>query len=70
MSYVLCASTMGSLMYVMICIRPDLSQDISMVSRNMHDPGRVYWKAIKWILRYIKGTINVSLVFEKDSTGK
>ena len=25
---------------------------------------------MKWILRYIKGTINVGLVFEKDSTGK
>ena len=27
-------------------------------------------EAVKWILRYIKGTIDVGLVFEKDSTGK
>ena len=25
---------------------------------------------MKWILRYIKGTIDVGLIFEKDSTGK
>jgi len=25
---------------------------------------------VKWILRYIKGTIDVGLVFEKDITGK
>ena len=25
---------------------------------------------MKWILRYIKGTIDVGLVFEKDSMGK
>ena len=25
---------------------------------------------MKWILRYIKGTIDVGLVFEKDSIGK
>ena len=36
----------------------------------MHDLGQGYWEAVKWILRYIKGTIDVGLVFEKDSTGK
>ena len=36
----------------------------------MHDPDRGHWEAVNRILRYIKGTIDVSLVFEKDSTGK
>ena len=64
------ASAAGSLMYVMVCIRPDLSQAVSMISRYMHDPGRGHWEAVKWVLRYIKGTIDVGLVFEKDSTSK
>jgi len=41
-----------------------------MISRYMHDPGKGLWEAVKWVLLYIKGTIDVDLVFEKDSTGK
>ena len=57
-------------MYAMVCTRSDLSQAISMVSRYMHDPGQGHWEAVKWILRYIKDTINIVLIFKKDSTGK
>ena len=41
-----------------------------MISRYMHDPTRGHWEAVKWILRYIKGIINVRLVFGKDVAGK
>ena len=64
------ASAVGSLMYAMVCIRSDLSQAISMISRYMDDPDKGHWKAVKWVLRYIKGTIDVDLIFKKDSTGK
>ena len=58
------------LMYVMMYTRPDLSQAVWMISRYMHDPGRGHWEALKWVLRYIKGTIDVGLIFEKNSAGK
>jgi len=64
------ASVVGSLTYAMVCTRPDLSQAVSMISRYMYDPSRGHWEAVKWVLRYIKGTMDVGLVFEKDSTGK
>jgi len=64
------ASAVGSLMYAMVYTRPDLSQAVSMISRYMDDPGKGHWEAVKWVLRYIKGTIDVGLVFEKDSMGK
>jgi len=64
------ASTVGSLMYTIVCTWSDLSQAILMISRYMHDPDRDHWEAVKWILRYIKGTIDISLVFKKDSMGK
>ena len=56
-------SAVGNLIYAMVCAIPNLSQAVSMISRYMHDPGRGHWEAVKWILRYIKGTIDVGLVF-------
>jgi len=41
-----------------------------MVSRYKHDPHRGHWEVAKQILRYIKGTIDIDLVFEKDTIGK
>ena len=40
MTHVPYASAVDSLMYAMVCTRPDLSQAASMVSRYMHDPDR------------------------------
>ncbi|KAH9665312.1 hypothetical protein KPL70_020298 [Citrus sinensis] len=60
------ASAVGSLMYAMVCTRPDISQAVSMVSRYMHNPGKNQWLAVKWILRYLYGTVDVGLLFKKD----
>ena len=68
MTHVLYASAISSLMYAMVCTKFNLLQAVSIVSRHMHDPGRDYWEAMKWILRYIKGTIDVGLIFKKNVT--
>ena len=41
------ASVVSSLMYAMVCTRPDLSQAVSVFCRYMNDPGRGHWKAVK-----------------------
>jgi hypothetical protein len=61
------ASAVGSLMYAMVCTRPDISQAVSVVSRFMANPGKAHWEAVKWILRYLKGTINTALCFGEDT---
>ncbi|GJS45165.1 hypothetical protein Tco_0595286 [Tanacetum coccineum] len=63
MSRVLYASAMGSLMFAMICTRPDIAHAVGVVSRYMTEPGREHWEAVKRILRYVKGTSNVALYF-------
>ena len=68
MSHVPYASAIGSLMYAMICTRPDLAHAVSMVSRYMHNPGKDHWSAVKWIFRYLKGTSDIGLVFDKTTT--
>jgi len=47
MTRVLYASATGSLMYAIVCTRPDFSQAVSMVSRYMHDPEKGYFEAVK-----------------------
>ena len=46
MEKVLYASTIGSLMYAMVCTRPDLAHVIGVVSRFLSNQG---WIAVKWI---------------------
>lgn len=47
MSSVPYANLVGSLMYGMVCSRPDLAHAMSVVSRFMCDPGRTHWEAAK-----------------------
>jgi len=57
MSKVPYANAVGSLMYAMVCTRLDLSYSVSLVSRFMENPGKAHLQALKWILRYIKWSI-------------
>nr|GEW12054.1 retrovirus-related Pol polyprotein from transposon TNT 1-94 [Tanacetum cinerariifolium] len=65
MSRVLYSTAVGSLMYAMVCTRPNLAHAVSVVSRYMHNPGKMHWEVVKCIIRYLKGTINIGLSFEK-----
>ncbi|KAH9723668.1 hypothetical protein KPL70_007189 [Citrus sinensis] len=63
MSRVPYASAVGSLMFAMICTRPDIAQAVGAVSRYMANPGGEHWIAVKRILRYIRGTSDVALCY-------
>ncbi|KAK4590671.1 hypothetical protein RGQ29_021012 [Quercus rubra] len=63
MSKVPCASVIGSLMYAMVCTRPDITHVVGVVSRNMSRPGKQHWEASKWILRYLRGSTDTCLCF-------
>ena len=56
-------SAIGSLMYAMMCTRPDICFVVGMVSKYQSNPGQTYWKAVKRILRYLKGTADYSLCY-------
>ena len=57
------ASAVGSLMYAMVCTRPDVAHAVGVVSRFLSNPGKEHWAAVKWILRYLRGTSKVCLCF-------
>ena len=60
-------SAVGSIMYLMVCTRPDIAYVVGKVSRYMSNPGKIHWEAVKWILRYLKGTVNVGLLFDSNT---
>ena len=59
------SNIVGSIMYTMICTRPDLSHAISVASRFMANPGMEHWQALKWILIYMKGTREYGIMFKR-----
>jgi transposase InsO family protein len=51
----------GSLMYAMVATRADLAYAVSVVSQYMAKAGPMHWKAVKRIMRYLKGTLDFKL---------
>ena len=61
-------STVGSLMYAMVCTKPDIAYVIGVVSRFLENPNKEHWEAIKWIFKYLRGTSKLCLSFGKGKT--
>lgn len=57
-------SLIGCLMYLM-STRPDILFVVSLLSRFMHCSSEMHLIAAKRVLRYIKGTIDYGVKFEK-----
>jgi len=56
-------SAVVSLMYAMVCTRPDIARAVGTLSRYMSNPRPNHWEAVKWLLRYLKGTSSNYLCF-------
>ena len=60
------ASAVGSLMYAMLCTRPDICYAVGIVSRYQSNPGYEHWVAVKNILKYLRRTREHVLVYGKE----
>src|SRR5271167_4009163 len=69
MSRVPYASAVGSLMYAMVCTRPDIAHAVGVLSRFMSKPGKEHWDAVKRVFRYLRGTSDYSLCYHCKSSG-
>ena len=63
-------SVIGSLLYMAIWTRPDISFAVSHVSQYLENGGERHWAAAMDILRYIGGTVDHGLVFRGGSDMK
>ncbi|KAK1618325.1 hypothetical protein QYE76_023842 [Lolium multiflorum] len=66
MSNIPYASAVGSIMYAMLCTRPDIAHAVSLTSRYQSDPGMEHWTAVKNILKYLKRTKDMFLCYGGD----
>ncbi|GKC95492.1 retrotransposon protein, putative, ty1-copia subclass [Tanacetum coccineum] len=57
------ASAVGSIMYVVRCTRPDVAFAQNLVSRYQQNPGKLHWVAVKHILKYLRNTRDMFLVY-------
>jgi hypothetical protein len=56
----------GSLMHVMVCTRPDLACAVGVLSRFFQNPGRLHWRAVLRVLKYLKRTRMYGLRYQKS----
>jgi hypothetical protein len=68
MSRVPYSSAVGSLMYAMVCTRPDIAHAVEVVRRHMKNLGKEHWEEVKWILKYLRGTTTHALCFGGSNT--
>ena len=63
MSKIPYASAIGSIMYAMLCTKPDVSFALSVTSRFQSIYGEEHWAAVKNILKYLRRTKDLFLVY-------
>jgi len=56
-------SAIGALMYAMLGTRPDIAYAITALSQFSSNPGEKHWKAVKRLIRYLRGTIDYKITY-------
>ena len=57
----------GALMYLAVATRPDIAFAVSALSQFNTNYSQIHWSVAKRVLRYLKGTTNLGLVFESNN---
>ena len=63
MEKILYASAIGSIMYAMLCTRPDVAFALSVTSRFQANPSESHWEAVKCIFKYLRRNKDLFLVY-------
>ena len=61
-------SAVGSLLYLSIATRPDITYAVSNVAKFCAKPMKQHWVAVKRIFRYLKGIQQYGLLYSKDDS--
>ena len=61
-------SVVGSLMYLAVTTRPDIAYAARVLARFNSNPGLAHWQAAKHVLRYLKGTMDHSIIYQPSDS--
>jgi len=56
----------GSLLFATMVTRPDIANAVSQLSQHLCAFGEEHFAAVKRVMRYLRGTINVALEYGAD----
>jgi hypothetical protein len=57
-------SVFGSLIYEMVCNRPDIAHAVGVLRRYMSNPRNEHWTIVKGVFRYFHGTASYGLCYQ------
>ncbi|GKE97932.1 hypothetical protein Tco_0021283 [Tanacetum coccineum] len=60
------ALAVGSIMYAVRCTRPDVAFAQNITSRFQQNPGECHWTAVKNILKYLRNTKDMFMVYGEN----
>jgi len=63
-------SAVGSLLYLSVGTRPDITYAVSNVAKFSAKPTKQHWIAVKRIMRYLRGTIYYGLLYSRSGSEK
>ena len=53
-----------SLMYAMVCTRPNIAHAVGVLSRFISKPGKEHWTIVKRVFKYLRGTSDYGLCYQ------
>lgn len=63
------AEVVGSLLYLTVNTRPDIAFSVGVLTRFVSNPSEDHWRAAKRVLRYVAGTVDRGIVFQRGASG-
>lgn len=60
-------SAISALMYPSLCTRPDLAYTVAALGRHAANPGPDHLRALDRVFRYLRGTTDTRLIFQKGT---
>lgn len=58
----------GCLMFISLLTRPDITYAVNHAAKFCENPRQIHWTAVKRILRYLKGTSHLGLMYQRTSS--